>query len=164
MKAVVIETNVIAVANELAHHADLKCMLACINALQIAQQKRKIVIDSGQLFFAEYFRYANRAGQPGLGDAFMKWLWDNQANTRRCERVDITPSDHDAENFEEFPDDPELTGFHKDDRKFVAVAIASRQNPKILNAVDSDWWHFREQLSKHNISVQILCPQMMKGE
>lgn len=161
MKAVVVDTNVIAVVNQKADHVDQNCMLACINALQIAQQKKKILIDSGSLFFEEYFRYASRSGQPQLGDFFIKWLWDNQANNRRCERVNITPSDNDPDNFKEFPDDPELQGFHRDDRKFVAVAVASRRNPSILNAVDTDWWHFRKQLIRHNISVQFLCPQLM---
>lgn len=162
MKAVIIETNVIAVANELADHADTECIVACIDALQIAQEKKKIVIDSGQLLFDEYFRYANRAGQPGLGDFFVKWLWDNQANKRCCEIVTITPSSDDLDDFQEFPDDPELAGFHRDDRKFVAVALASKRKPKILNAVDTDWWHFRDQLRRHNVSIQFLCPDMMR--
>jgi len=162
MKAVVIETNVIAVVNQHADHIDQDCMLACIDALQIARQKRKIVIDSGSLFFEEYFRYASRSGQPRLGDLFVKWLWDNQANDRCCERVNITPSDNDPDNFEEFPDDPDLQGFHRDDRKFVAVAVASRRKPNILNAVDTDWWYFREQLKRHNISIKFLCPQLMR--
>jgi hypothetical protein len=164
MKAVVVETNVIAVANELADHADSACSLACIGALQTAHQKRKIVIDAGSLFFTEYFRYANRAGQPRLGDAFVKWLWDNQANIRRCERVTITPRDNEPDNFVEYPDDPELHGFDRADRKFVAVALASRRKPTILNAVDTDWWHFREQLSSHNITIHFLCPKMMSEE
>lgn len=164
MKSVIVETNVIAVVNQHADHADQGCILACIKALQLVHQKRKIVLDSGLLFFEEYFKYASRSGQPRLGDYFVKWLWDNQANNRRCERVDITPSGHDLDNFEEFPDDPELTGFHHDDRKFVAVALVSRRKPKILNAVDTDWWIFRDQLGRHNISVQFLCPKMMADE
>jgi hypothetical protein len=164
MKAVIIETNVIAVVNQHASHVDQDCTLACIDALQVAQQKKKIVIDSGSLFFDEYFRYANRSGQPQLGDFFVKWLWDNQANVRRCERVDITPYDNAPDNFEDFPADPGLQGFHTDDRKFVAVAVASKRNPKILNAVDTDWWHFREQLKRHGISIQFLCPQLMNDE
>ncbi len=164
MKAVIVETNVIAVANELADHADPVCSLACINALQTVHQKRKIVIDSGSLFFDEYFRYASRSGQPRLGDLFVKWLWDNQANVRRCERVSITASVNDPNDFVEFPDDPSLHCFDRADRKFVAVALASRRNPKILNAVDTDWWHFRDQLGLYNISIQFLCPQMMDNE
>lgn len=161
MKAIVVETNVIAVANEMADHADMACVGACINALETAQDKRKIVIDSGQILFSEYFRYANRAGQPGLGDAFVKWLWDNQANVRHCERVDITSLNNDPGNFAEFPDDPNLQGFDRSDRKFVAVALAGRRKPKIINAVDTDWWHYKDELRNYGITIQFLCPDLM---
>ena len=162
MKSVVIETNVIATANELADQADAECVIACIDALRTAQQKRKIVIDSSQLLFLEYFKYANRSGQPRTGDAFMKWLWDNQANTKRVERVGITSRADDPDNFNEFPSDPGLNQFDRADRKFVAVALSSKRNPKILNATDSDWRDFHDQLKANGVSVQFLCPQMMK--
>jgi hypothetical protein len=162
MKSVVIETNVIAVANELAGQADVDCIAACIDALLIAQKKRKVVIDSGQLLFQEYFKYANRSGQPRTGDAFIKWLWDNQANIKRVESVNITQRTSDPTNFQEFPSDSSLNQFDPSDRKFVAVALASKRSPIILNAVDSDWWEFRDQFKANGVKVKFLCPQMMK--
>ena len=63
MKAVVVETNVVAVANELAGQAGPQCVIECLRALQTARQKI-VVIDEGGLCFEEYFRYANRSGQP----------------------------------------------------------------------------------------------------
>ena len=162
MKSVVVETNVIAVANELAEQADDNCIVACIEALHTAQKKRKVVIDSGQLLFQEYFKYANRSGQPRTGDAFIKWLWDNQANTKRVECVSISPSAAEPDNFNEFPNDPNLRQFDHSDRKFVAVALSSKRNPKILNATDSDWRDFRDQLKANGVAIVFLCPQMMK--
>lgn len=164
MKSVVIETNVIAVANEMANQADSDCIAACIDALHTAQKKRKVVIDSSQLLFQEYFKYANRSGQPRTGDAFIKWLSDNQANTKRVESVSITPHSNDPDNFNEFPSDPSLSAFDRSDRKFVAVALSSKRNPIILNAVDSDWWNFSNQLKNAGVSVRFLCPQMMKAK
>lgn len=161
-RAVVIETNVIAVANELAIQADSDCILACIDALERAQKRRKVVIDAGQLLFREYFRYGHRSGQPGAGDAFVKWLWSNQANPKHVESVNITPRVGDPENFDEFPDDPSLEHFDRSDRKFVATALASKLQPKIVNAVDSDWRHFRDELKANDVSIIFLCPQMMK--
>ena len=164
MKAVVVDTNVIVVANEMSDHSDDDCIIACIDALQRAREKQKVVIDSGGLFFDEYFRHANRSGQPLAGDAFVKWLWDNQANSKRCENVDITPLDNEANEFAEFPDDQVLTGFDRSDKKFVAVVRASKYNPKILNATDSDWWHFQRPLKDHGILIEFLCPNLMKPE
>jgi len=162
MKSVVIETNVIAVANEMASQADSDCIAACIDALHTAQKKRKVVIDSSQLLFQEYFRYVNRSGQPRTGDAFIKWLWDNQANSKRVESVIITPRTSAPDNFKEFPSDPSLNAFDLSDRKFVAVALASKRNPAIVNAVDSDWWDFHNQLKTNGVRVKFICPQMMR--
>jgi hypothetical protein len=62
---------------------------------------------------------------------------------------------------EEFPDDPELVRFDRSDRKFVAVALASRLDPSVLNATDTDWWHYRECLKRHGVRVVFLCSGLM---
>lgn len=160
---VVVDTNVLVVANLKNDQAGPDCVLACVDALETAKKKRVVCIDSGLRFFGEYFRRANRSGEPGLGDSFVKWLWERQAHPMHCERVDITPKTGDAEDFEEFPDDQAFAGFDPSDRKFVAVALRSRHQPTILNATDTDWWHFNAALEKHNISVRFLCPELMKG-
>lgn len=159
---VVVDTNVLVVANLKNNQAGPDCVLSCIDALETAKKKRVVCIDSGSRFFNEYFRHANRSGEPGLGDAFVKWLWERQAHPLHCERVEITPKTGDSEDFEEFPDDPALAGFDLSDRKFVAVACGSRRNPTILNATDTNWWPFCAALKKHKISVNFLCPELME--
>jgi hypothetical protein len=59
--------------------------------------------------------------------------------------------------FAEFPDDLALLAFAPSDKKFVAVALASRTNPPILNATDSDWRLFEQALQKHGVQVEQLC-------
>ncbi|HSW64502.1 MAG TPA: hypothetical protein VLH56_14535 [Dissulfurispiraceae bacterium] len=164
MKSVICETNVIAVANECATQAGPDCVTACIDALEEARRKNRVAIDAGMFFFEEYFRHARRSGQPGAGDAFVKWLWDNQANVKRCERVTITPLPDEPDCFTEFPDDPALRCFDRNDRKFVAVATASKHKPKILNASDTDWWHYREALQANGVKINFLCPELMSGK
>jgi hypothetical protein len=66
-----------------------------------------------------------------------------------------------GEDYEEFPDDPELARFDRSDRKFVAVTLASRLDPDVLNATDTDWWHYRECLKKYGVRVVFLCPNLM---
>jgi len=112
------------------------------------------------LILGEYRRNLSPSGQPGSGDAFFKWLWNNQGNHDHCRRVNITP--HDNRGFAEFPDDPELEPFDNDDRKFVAVALASHNAPPILNATDSDWWEHRVALEGHGIRIKSLCPELME--
>ena len=157
MDAVVVDTNVLAVANFQAEQAGPDCVLACIAALETAKRQQIVVIDSRAHIFSEYFRYASRSGQPGLGDAFIKWLWNNQAYATHCEQVDLTPNSCDEGDFQEFPDDRDLDGFDRSDRKFVAVAIGSKHDPKVLNATDTDWWNFRAALERHGVIVNFLC-------
>ena len=160
MDAVVVDTNVLAVANFQAEQAGLDCVRACIDALETAKRQQIVVVDSRSRIFNEYFRHASRSGQPGLGDAFIKWLWNNQADATHCEQVDLTPNPSD-EDFQEFPDDQDLVGFDRSDRKFVAVAITSKNYPKVLNATDTDWCNFRLALERHGVLVNFLCPDLM---
>lgn len=56
----------------------------------------------------------------------------------------------------DFPRDSKLKKFDKSDRKFVAVAIASKMDPEIVNAVDTDWKEFEIVLKKY-VKLKFLC-------
>lgn len=157
----VIDTNVLAVANGRHAPASDACVGACIEAL-LAAREQGVSIDDGQRVLDEYRRHASFAGQPGVGDAFFKWLWDHQADTRCCERVVI--NSHAGRGFIEFPDDQSLQSFDASDRKFVAVALASPSEPAVLNASDTDWWQFRTALEAHGLQIQFLCPDLLAGD
>lgn len=94
-------------------------------------------------------------GQPGPGDAFLKWVLTNRSNPQRCALVSLTPQ---GDSFLEFPNDPDLEGFDPSDHKFAAVAHAHPDHPPVLNATDSDWWHYREALACHGVRVEFVCP------
>jgi len=160
MTAYVVDTNVPVVANGDHPAAGAACVQACLLVLQEVVKHGTLVLDSGPLILGEYSQNLAWAGQPGPGDAFFKWAWDNQGHAERCERVDITPVNG---SFAEFPDASDLRGFHDDDRKFVAVARASQGNPDILNAVDSDWWFFREALARCGVRLRFLCPDQFRA-
>jgi len=162
MRAFVVDVNVAVVANGRKTHADFNCILACVNVLEKLYKHGMIVIDDGMLILNEYMSRLKMEGQPGMGDAFMKWVWENQAVIQRCERVKLTVRGDDPQDILEFPDDPELDGFDRSDRKYVAVALASEKNPLILNAVDTDWWHYREVLMQKGVRIDFLCPQHMR--
>lgn len=160
--AVVIDTNVLVTANGKSNHAGLDCQLSCIDALETAKERKVVSMDSAMYILDEYRRHASPAGQPGVGDAFFKWLWQNQGNPRHCEQVKITPQKSDPRNFREFPNDPALSSFDLADRKFVAVALTSRNRPKVLNATDSDWWHHQKALEANGIKIEFLCPGLFR--
>jgi len=157
--SVVIDTNVLVVANGGHPPASNDCVLACIEALDAARAGVVLVDDGGRIL-AEYAHHASHAGQPGVGDRFFKWLWDHQATAESCFQVSIT--DNADRGFAEFPDDPELAAFDRNDRKFVAVALASAVQPPVLNASDSDWWDFRDPLTAAGVHVRQLCPELVQ--
>ena len=161
----VVDTNVAVVANQCCSpQAELACVLACINALEDITHRGKIVLDKQFRGFYqsrildEYMGKLSLSGQPGFGDAFLRWAWDNQANPERSEQVEIHFRGNDGEDYEEFPDDSALDKFDPSDRKFVAVALGSKSNPEILNAVDRDWWNYRKELERHGVRIKFLCP------
>ena len=156
---VVVDTNVAVVANRKTEQASNKCVQKCIDELKRIHGECRVLLDHDYLILKEYKDNLNLSGQPEAGDAFFKWLWDNQVNDQYTRRVRIDPQDD--RGFEQFPDDPGLVLFDRDDRKFVAVAAASGSSPTIVNASDSGWWEHREALRRHGVDVCFLCPELM---
>ena len=156
--AVVVDTNVPIVANGRAEQAGPACVSTSIRKLREIHSRHRVLVDRHGLILDEYRRHLSPRGQPGLGDAFFKWLWDNQANPQVCSQVEITPVDG---SFTEFPSDPDLIAFDPSDRKFVAVILASGAAAPLLNAADTDWWLFREALARHGVVIEFLCPSLM---
>lgn len=158
---VIVDTNVPKVANgaQEAPHASPNCIATCVRRIRDIQTRQVLVLDKSWHIVKEYMRELRSAGEPGVGDAFLKWVLTNQHNPKHCERVPITPDD--SREYVEFPDDPQLVAFDLADRKFVAVARSHPAHPPILNAVDSDWWVHRAALEAHDIRIEFLCPEHM---
>ena len=154
-----VDTNVALVANRKADQASPQCVIAATRFLTDLQTKGRIVIDNAWLILNEYKHKLNPTGQPGVGDAFLRWVLTNQRNPKHCRQITITTLDE--KHFAEFPhDDPVLADFDPSDRKFVAVAIADAMHPPIYNAVDSDWSKpgIATALARYDVRVEQLCP------
>lgn len=154
----IVDTNVALVSNQ-ASTAGPECVMACTKALQDIMGGGQVVIDDGWRIVGEYKRKLNPSGQPGPGNAFLKWLLTNYADPDRCTQIAITPLDNDPEDFEQFPESLRCIGFDRSDRKFVAVAVAHSNSPPILQALDSKWWGWRENLRQAGIAVAFLCQE-----
>lgn len=163
MNAVIVDTNVIVVANGEADHASLDCIERCQQRLkQITFQSVRTVVDDRWRILNEYKRNANVVRQKGVGDGFVKRLLQNWRYPDICTMVKITPLAGNGTDFTEFPnDDEKLEDFHKNDRKFIAVALAYQQDegeiPTILLAIDRGWLQFTNALVSHGINVDIIC-------
>jgi hypothetical protein len=153
----VVDTNVAVVANKNHPEASPQCVLSCIQAMEELKLSGKLVLDDRWRIIREYQNNLSSTGQPGYGDAFLKWVLRNRENPLRCQQVTIHPIDGSETDFEEFPKDPALQALDPSDRKFVAVALAHSSRPPIWNATDTDWWELRAELSSNGLQIRFLC-------
>jgi hypothetical protein len=156
MTPVVIDTNVLLVANQIHDEVSPKCREACVNALLARQRSGMVVIDDGYRILREYGKRTSPNQPKGVGDAFLKWLLQNQYNASRVCRVPITETGPDR--FEEFPDPMLEALFDPPDRKFAAVANAHPAKPRIWQGADSKWLDWWPQLRAKGILVDFICP------
>jgi predicted nucleic acid-binding protein len=148
----VIDTNVGICANGRNTHASLRCQLACINFLEM-HRTLHITLDHKDLIMSEYEKHFYHKGEPDMGDAFFKYLYHNQYNNEKIQRVPITPVNDETRGFTELPENQ----VDPSDRKFLATAVVAQAI--IVNATDSDWLEQKALLEKLQIEVKQLCPE-----
>lgn len=152
---VVVDTNVILVANRQHDNISAACISTCAKRLQEIMVSGRIAIDDKWLIISEYQNKTNANAGKNPGDAFVKWVLQNKSNSSKCDQVCI--KEHSKRGFESFPDTADLKTFDKADRKFVAVAATHPDNPTILQAADSKWLSWNEALKKCGIKVEFVC-------
>jgi hypothetical protein len=101
----------------------------------------------------------SHSGQPGTGDEFFRWAFESQYAS--CFLVQLTLDEERV--YREFPDIDELKDFHRDDRVFVATALACQPTAEIFNAVDSDYRQSSVGFGKVGITIIELCPDCVKS-
>jgi len=156
MMRAVVDTNVVLVAN--GSHADVSpdCVDACIDRLETLMKNGRVVIDDAYRILGEYQNKTSPMKNKGPGDAFVRWLLRNSANTRHVEQVALTEP---AENvFNEFPDAALQATIDPPDRKFLAAAAAHPSRPPVWQATDSKWLNWWQPLKAAGVSVEFLCP------
>ena len=153
--AVIVDTNVVVVANGRSEQASSDCVETCGERLEgIMRGEEKLVLDNRWIILHEYMQNL-RSNGADVGDRFLGWILANR--DERCDLVSITPVNDLENEFEEFPDDPALNDFDPDDRKFIAVAVVHPERPPILQAVDSQWWDFRNAFRQNGVTVEFIC-------
>lgn len=157
----VVDTNVPKIANlhveiDKIKPENLSGVLACVEKIDaIMKGEFQLVIDSNGFIFDEYKKQLSMSGQPGIGDAFMQWVHDNQWQFPDGDRVLLTVN---GDTFEEFPDSRDLDTFDKSDMKFVAVANSHVSSPPIVVAEDRGWFNHKDALEAVGISLEFLFP------
>ena len=160
----VVDTNVATTANRANDGAPQDCIAASARALQAVMSTGRVFLDADGRIVAEYRANLNAKGEPGPGDAFLKWLLTHEWGGRRVTRVAITPRADDAEDFEKLPSPPEGTHYDRSDRKFLAVAAAHPEHPPILQSFDSKWWGWTEALGAIGVTIHFLCSAAIRAK
>lgn len=155
MSVLVIDTNIILVANGQHSEVSPSCVINCVLALQEVIRSRKLVLDESFLILQEYLNKTQPKKGNRPGDAFVKWALNNRSNSKHVETVTLVK--HNERGFESFPDEPELANFDVADRKFVAVSAAHFDKPSISQATDSKWLEWAPALGRCGIKVNFLC-------
>jgi len=137
-------------------------VVSSIELLQRIQKKGTyVVLDEDFEIFNEYKNYLSFSGQPGVGDIFFKWLFDNCWGFPSSERIKL----HKTENgYKEFPRGMENTNVDLDDMKFFAVSNAHPLKPDIYEATDSKWWNWRNAAMQCGIRIQFLDEEYMQDK
>ena len=166
MDAVIVDTNVIVIAND-ADDKRKDCRVHCQNRIkQIRDQRETVIVDDDWQILGEYKDNTRPNTRKGVGDLFVKRLLQNLGNPEICKMVSITPLAGNGTDFEEFPTDTALINFDPDDRKFIAVALVHKrdteQTPTILLAIDRGWLQFIDALASHEVSVDLICEEDMQ--
>ena len=156
MRAVV-DTNVILVANGAHAAVSEDCRQACVERLLLLVRGGRTVIDSGNQILEEYLRRTEPRKGQRPGDAFLKWLLNNQSNPKRVERVAITRAG--ANSYAEFDALDLPVQVDPADRKFIAVAAAARGRPPLWQASDSKWLDWWPDLGDVGTHVEFVCPE-----
>ena len=103
MTVFVVDTNVAIAANGRRTHADLRCQRSCIATLKTVVKEETIAIDDAGLIFQEYAKHLRRSGQPGVGDLFLKHVFDHQYRLGRVRRVALRRSTDTRRGFRRAP-------------------------------------------------------------
>lgn len=160
MTEVVIDTNVLLTASQRHQGVSPQCILACVNRLQRILKEERVILDDGFRILGEYQNKLDARHGKGVGEAFLKWLLQNQTNPRRVQHVTLT--ERAPDDYEEFPDPALAAQFDPPDRKFVAVAHCHPRKPPVLQATDSKWLRWHAGLKQHGVRVEFLCKQDMR--
>lgn len=158
---VVVDTNVLYVAEGLHHDVSPACVLSCVQRLQSVMRNCTVVVDDRFRVLNEYQHKLDAKRGKGPGAVFLKWLSQNLRNGRYVAQVAITDAPDGC--FAEFPVAALQKEFDPSDRKFAAIANAHAAKPPILQATDSKWLMWKTQLAAEGITVEFLCPDDICG-
>lgn len=150
---VVVDVNVLAVAEGLHDGATDLCRAACLRIAHQVRDGRTVVVDADDLILSEYVKVLRDADSAGVGKKLASFLYRRRYDPEICHRVALTPVDPPLGSFDEVPE--ALRDFDLDDHMYIAVA--STTDAPVFQALDKEWWDRRQDFVANGIDVQFLC-------
>jgi hypothetical protein len=148
---VVVDTNVVRLAEDTT--AELRDCVGNAAGALVSARDTGVVLDSARQILQEYLRNADPKKEPKAGAAFLKWVLTNLANPDRIQQVVLQR--HPDRDYQAFPGADELSGFDRDDRKFVAAALSSRSS--LVLGLDTDYFEYESPLHRAGLRVEYVC-------
>lgn len=164
MKHLIVDTNVPLKAADLHPESEIdrKCSLACLSFVkELMESENVVVLDTGREILKEYQNNINTHAEDNVASQFLMWIIHAMLSGKVVQYQITKTGDN---TYTEFPTSPDLAGFDRSDRKFVALAKADPSNPSIYNGSDTDWWDFREALEREGIHIVFLCEDYMRAK
>jgi len=158
----VVDENVLVVANDLTKEtlglatsfpdASEDCRISCAEYLHDIVKNGRIILDSDSEYFDKYRSHASLSGQPGVGDVFLRMVYERGYVTSWATRITIRNGDDYL-----LPDSFKSSPFDNDDYLWVAGAYNSTSPSEIANACDSDYDECVDDLNAIGVRVNQLC-------
>jgi hypothetical protein len=152
---IVIDTNVLAVAEGLHDGASEECRLACVRLLNGVREGQRVGVDATDEILSEYVETLSQSRNANIGKKLAGYLWRRRYDPRICHQRPIRPIADPPGSFAEVP--IALRDFDTDDQKFLAVAAAETPRPPIFQALDTEWWQRQPDFAANGLDVQFLC-------
>ncbi|QOT70150.1 hypothetical protein H5V43_08140 [Sphingobium fuliginis] len=158
----VVDENVLVVANDLTKEslglptnfpdASEECRISCAEYLRDIAENGRIILDSESEYFDKYRNHASFSGQPGVGDMFLRMVYERGYVSSWATRITI----RDEKGYL-LPDSFTSSPFDNDDYLWVAGAYNATSAAEIANACDSDYDECEDDLNALGVRVNQLC-------
>jgi hypothetical protein len=151
---VVVDTNVLAVADGLSPGASARCVDACLQVVVQLEGGVPLLVDEGDEIFVEYLGTLSASRASGLAAKLVARLYRTRYGGG-CHRVPITRTAAPPPVYDEVP--AVLHDFDADDQKFIAVAATTNGASLLFAGIDGEWWARQADFAAGGLLLQFPC-------
>jgi hypothetical protein len=160
-KRIVLDTNVLAVAEGMHEGASDLSRAACLAIVRQVKEGLVLTVDQDDEIVTEYMKVLSNALTDGLGKLVARKIHRLRKGGEVCHMVPLTPTDPPPASFEEVP--AALRDFDEDDHMFIGVAAVD--GAPIVLGLDGEWWARQSDFVASGINLRFLCiAQLMENE